>query len=708
MSAIRRRQALSALFIVILGLDTAYTHSCQVGRDDCASQDVGQGARNMSQVEGSWSDSSLSTRGVVLLQHWGQVDRSKVMEEDIDASSADLTKSTDSSNAEALRKSEDAGTLKSEGVQRHVSLAEILDSRKSISSPPKFWFQSKFPEPGYYLDEPFVEGPTQVDDLGMLYAVIKELRPATLVEVGAFKGDGSKILLSACDKDAMLFSFDPYPHVDVEEIYTKVPRSQYKLLQKFAENMTEDDIQHRKVDFAFLDASHKLESNKQIWRRLLPLLSETALVAIHDTGFWSKSFLDQFGAAASWRPGHVHGFGNKQYYLHPNHVDERRFVNWIQDQYPEYSAMHFHTLRYLRNGLTLLQKKVNLDADAPALLNEAFYGAGSSTAAEPKTVAQNGCSEFVGTNIICQIEFPEHKLVRDWIPKNATVMEFGARFGTTTCEIAHKQQNSGRLISVEPDATVWRDLQTNLASNNCHAHVLQGVVASTPSFMPAGNTFYNAQSSKQPIGVQVPIFKFDDIESALGLKVDTLLIDCEGCLPDLMEQIGPKLDHQIDLILLEADMPTGAPDCQGKCVDYSKFITFLIQHGFTMVDNFNDCDRAHHGAPAGMWCGPWIQHYAFRRESSGGSSAGRRFQDDGLLLDLRTSNARESDGTGGENKAYTSSGASRAYTAGKDESSAYTAGKDPQNDGMLVSLRTSNARELDGTGEESRAYMSSG
>merc|ERR1719458_2171978 len=109
-------------------------------------------------------------------------------------------------------------------------------------------------------------------------------------------------------------------------------------------------------------------------------------------------------------------------------------------------------------------------------------------------------------------------------------------------------------------------------------------------------------------------------------------------------------------------MPTGAPDCQGKCVDYSKFITFLIQHGFTMVDNFNDCDRAHHGAPAGMWCGPWIQHYAFRRESSGGPPAGETFQNEVMQLNLRASNARASDGASGESKAYTSSGESSAYT----------------------------------------------
>ena len=43
-----------------------------------------------------------------------------------------------------------------------------------------------------------------------------------------------------------------------------------------------------------------------------------------------------------------------------------------------------------------------------------------------------------GLGFICAIEFPEHALVRDWIRPDAAVMEFGARFGTTSCEIAKK------------------------------------------------------------------------------------------------------------------------------------------------------------------------------------------------------------------------------------------------------------------------------
>ena len=97
----------------------------------------------------------------------------------------------------------------------------------------------------------------------------------------------------------------------------------------------------------------------------MPLLADDAVVAIHDTGYWSKAFLDahpspEARADPLWRPGPVRRsgpLGKDEHYLHPNAVDERRFVEWIDEAYRgQFSMVHFHTLRYLRNGLTVLQR----------------------------------------------------------------------------------------------------------------------------------------------------------------------------------------------------------------------------------------------------------------------------------------------------------------------------------------------------------------
>jgi len=261
------------------------------------------------------------------------------------------------------------------------------------------------------------------------------------------------------------------------------------------------------------------------------------------------------------------------------------------------------------------------DLTADALFNMKWIPGGAPASAH---VAAENCDSFAGNGFACYIESPEHALVHKWIPANATVMEFGARFGTTTCEIAKKLGNSGRMVTVEPDPYVWGALESNVKSHNCHAHVLRGAVSSSPLHMLSSGYGGRSETGQMRGGYTVPTFKFDDVEKASGLKFDTLLIDCEGCAQDMMDQIGPKIQSQINLIVIEADMPVATPGavipraeaCTKHCMDYQKFFNFLRKSGFQQVDEFNDCDRTRSGAPEGTWCGNWIKHYAFRRISA--------------------------------------------------------------------------------------------
>lgn len=117
----------------------------------------------------------------------------------------------------------------------------------------------------------------------------------------------------------------------------------------------------------------------------------------------------------------------------------------------------------------------------------------------------------------------------------------------------------------------------------------------------------------------VPNFEFDTVEAALGRKIDTLLIDCEGCGAAMMNQLGPKL-KQVNLILFEGDMATSDPEaeCQptNDCMDYEKFIAVLQESGFEQVDKLNDCDHSRTHAREGTWCRKTIWHYAFRRKGA--------------------------------------------------------------------------------------------
>merc|ERR1711957_1134507 len=114
------------------------------------------------------------------------------------------------------------------------------------------------------------------------------------------------------------------------------------------------------------------------------------------------------------------------------------------------------------------------------LKEDTLFNPDWTSSLDKAATASDGCSNWRGEGFLCQIEFPEHVLVRDWIPNSAAVMEFGARYGTTTCELAKKVGNSGRVIAVEPAITAWNDLEANLLAHHCHAHVVRGVVGKRP------------------------------------------------------------------------------------------------------------------------------------------------------------------------------------------------------------------------------------
>merc|ERR1719188_2372345 len=260
------------------------------------------------------------------------------------------------------------------------------------------------------------------------------------------------------------------------------------------------------------------------------------------------------------------------------------------------------------------------DAMVSKLLADDLFTPARKFKGRAQTVSED-CDSWVGEGLHCETEYPEHALVRDWIPADAVVMEFGARFGTTSCEIARQLNNSGNVVVVEPDLNVWEDLEANLKSHQCNAHVLRGAVSAVDLHMSPKLNVKRGYSTRalQKGGVLVPGFRFHEVEAALGKKVDTLLIDCEGCAQDMMDQLGPAIESgQIKLLLIEGDMPVGAKDCHSHCMDYKKFFAYLAKHGFEQVDKFNDCDIERTGAPKGKWCGKWIDHFAFQRKRGPG------------------------------------------------------------------------------------------
>ncbi len=193
------------------------------------------------------------------------------------------------------------------------------------------------------------DGPVQREEALFLYSLLRVIRPETVVEIGFLNGRSALNFLCGLDSDAHLYSFDldKVCAARARDLFGHDPRFTFRIRSQA--ELTTDDIDGREADFVFLDASHDLDLNRETFRRLLPLMAPDAILAVHDTGTVPRRFV---------LPGHYwleSGFGwiGDEREVMPG---ERAFLNWLHDEHPEFSQVHFHSRRTVRCGVTLLQR----------------------------------------------------------------------------------------------------------------------------------------------------------------------------------------------------------------------------------------------------------------------------------------------------------------------------------------------------------------
>jgi hypothetical protein len=210
-----------------------------------------------------------------------------------------------------------------------------------------------------YSEEDAV-GPLQREEALFLFALIRVVRPATIVEFGFLQGLSSFNFLRAMEDNAILASFD------IEESAQQTAHrrfshdKRFRFFLKSQSLFSHEDIDFRPIDFAFFDGAHDLDLNVDTWKRISPFFSSQCIVAIHDTGLWSRHhFLRIHHEFASTRSAN---------WISPNafvhQPDERRFVNWLLANDREFHAIHFHSTSTLRHGVTLLQRSTPLTLPA--------------------------------------------------------------------------------------------------------------------------------------------------------------------------------------------------------------------------------------------------------------------------------------------------------------------------------------------------------
>lgn len=198
-------------------------------------------------------------------------------------------------------------------------------------------------------------GPIQRDEALFLFSLIRVCRPKILVEFGFLQGQGSFNFLQAMDPKARLFSYeiDPKCLALAGPDYFKDAR--FQIVAKSQTEFEPQDVGNEPVDFAFFDASHRFHENCITFRRLLPSLAKDGILAIHDTGTWSRKQIPQLHQ--KWRTSDG-GWLDRSSFAHQ--IGERRFVNFVLKNYPKFSVIHLHSTRAFRHGLTLIQRRYRL------------------------------------------------------------------------------------------------------------------------------------------------------------------------------------------------------------------------------------------------------------------------------------------------------------------------------------------------------------
>merc|ERR1712039_402213 len=198
-------------------------------------------------------------------------------------------------------------------------------------------------------------------------------------------------------------------------------------------------------------------------------------------------------------------------------------------------------------------------------------------------------------------------------------MGIGARYGAATCAISEALGNSGKQAVVEADPLVWQAITDNVRRNNCNANVWLGALSKKPMkkkktkngtdyttvVAPATET-EKADKDASLCGENIPIISVRGLEARYGLKIDTLVIDCEGCFDPILRE-SPEILDNVKLILMEADY--GKDMQRMGFADYPWIRKALQDKGFKLVLNEVNQDYPFSGKGR-------IEYYIFKREST--------------------------------------------------------------------------------------------
>lgn len=150
-------------------------------------------------------------------------------------------------------------------------------------------------------------------------------------------------------------------------------------------------------------------------------------------------------------------------------------------------------------------------------------------------------------------EWPEQRMVVNYLDPKAKVLELGANIGRNTLMIATMLDNDEDLVTLECDPSSVELLRNNRYANDFHFHIEPSALSYRKLVQRGWDTI--ASDTVPPGYSAVQTITFEELNNKYSIKFDTLVADCEGALHLILQDNDQMLEN-ITTIILESDYST--------------------------------------------------------------------------------------------------------------------------------------------------------
>lgn len=204
-----------------------------------------------------------------------------------------------------------------------------------------------------------------------------------------------------------------------------------------------------------------------------------------------------------------------------------------------------------------LRKEFNL-----LKFNTKLYLAGTYFTLFEKTYKVNGLDlviPFDLTDIKFRGQFPidfyekqERRYLKQYLPKNATVLELGACLGVVSCITNRLLEHPERHVVVEANPNVVPIIEENKRRNQCSFQIEHCMVSSRAvnEFFIGKTILMSSNRRQSATKISVAGKTIADLEREHGMRFDALVMDIEGGELDFLRENRDKL-KELNVVFME-------------------------------------------------------------------------------------------------------------------------------------------------------------